>query len=87
MSADLLARLRLVRSSGIGPITFRQLLLRFGSAEAALQAVPELAARGGGRPPQLFSERQAQAEVAAVEAFGALPVDRAEALSARAGRA
>ena len=71
MNTDLLARLRLVRSSGIGPITFRQLLLRFGSAEAALQAVPELAARGGGRAPVIYSARQAEAEVAAVEGFGA----------------
>ncbi|WP_240325527.1 DNA-processing protein DprA [Sphingomonas mesophila] len=71
MNADLLARLRLVRSQGIGPITFRQLLMRFGSAEAALAAVPDLAARGGGRPPVLYSAREAEAEVAAVEAFGA----------------
>lgn len=71
MNPDLLARLRLVRSSGIGPVTFRQLLMRFGSAEAALRAVPELAARGGGRAPVLYGERQAEAEMAAVEAFGA----------------
>ena len=71
MSPDLVARLRLVRTSGIGPVTFRQLLLRFGGAEAALNAVPELAARGGGRAPALYSERQAQAEIAAVERFGA----------------
>ena len=70
MSGDLRARLRLVRSQGIGPITFRQLLLRFGSAEAALQAVPDLAARGGGRPPTLYGERQVEAEIAAVEKFG-----------------
>ena len=71
MNPDLLARLRLVRSSGIGPITFRQLLLRFGSAESALRAVPDLAARGGGKAPVIYSERDAEAEVAAVEAFGA----------------
>jgi len=71
LSPDLVARLRLVRTSGIGPVTFRQLLLRFGGAEAALNAVPELAARGGGRAPALYSERQAQAEIAAVERFGA----------------
>ena len=35
--ADLLARIRLIRSQSIGPITFRQLLTRFGSAEAALE--------------------------------------------------
>lgn len=41
------ARLRLLRSPRIGPISFRQLLARFGSAEAALEALPELAGKGG----------------------------------------
>lgn len=41
-------RLRLIRSPRIGPITFRQLMARFGSASEALRAVPHLAARGGG---------------------------------------
>ena len=71
MSDDLIARLRLVRSSGIGPVTFRQLLTRFGGAEAALAAVPDLAQRGGGRAPSLFSEAAALAEMARVEALGA----------------
>ncbi|UUR08061.1 DNA-processing protein DprA [Sphingomonas glaciei] len=68
--ADLLARIRLIRSQSIGPVTFRQLLARFGSAEAALQAVPDLAARGGGRMPALCSEEQAERERARVEALG-----------------
>jgi DNA processing protein len=68
--ADLLARIRLIRSQSIGPVTFRQLLARFGSAEAALRAVPDLAARGGGRMPALFSEDQAEREMARVEALG-----------------
>jgi DNA processing protein len=52
--ADLVDRVRLIRSPSIGPITFRQLLARFGSAAAALEAIPDLAARGGGRRPPLF---------------------------------
>ena len=44
-----LAWLRLYRSENVGPITFRQLINRFGGAEAALTALPELAARGGRR--------------------------------------
>jgi DNA processing protein len=68
--ADLLARVRLIRSQSIGPITFRQLLARFGSAEAALRAVPDLAARGGGRMPALCSEEMALREMARVEALG-----------------
>ncbi|HZC38165.1 MAG TPA: DNA-protecting protein DprA, partial [Sphingomicrobium sp.] len=34
LNDDLIDRLRLVRSQGIGPITFRQLFARFGSAAA-----------------------------------------------------
>lgn len=41
--------LRLSRSENVGPITFRQLLRRFGSAKAALEALPAMAARGGKR--------------------------------------
>jgi DNA processing protein len=40
-------RLRLIRSENVGPITFRRLVCRFGSASAALGALPELARRGG----------------------------------------
>ena len=42
-------RLRLIRSPRIGSVTFRQLMARFGKAGEALRAVPELAARGGGK--------------------------------------
>lgn len=71
MSNALVARLRLIRSPGIGPVSYRQLIARFGSPEAALAAVPDLAARGGGRPPALISIDHARREIAAVEAFGA----------------
>lgn len=40
------ARIRLLRSPNIGPITYRQLLRRCGDARAALAALPDLAARG-----------------------------------------
>ncbi len=71
MTADLVDRLRLVRTPGIGPVTYRQLVARFGGASDALAAVPDLAARGGGRSPQLFTRAAAEAEIAAVEALGA----------------
>jgi DNA processing protein len=70
LSGDLLARLRLVRSQGIGPVTFRQLMQRFGGAEAALAAVPDLARRGGGPPPRLFGESEARREIEQVERLG-----------------
>ncbi len=71
MNDDLVDRLRLVRSSGIGPITFRQLLARFGDSAAALAAVPDLARRGGGRAPSLCSRAEAEREIERVEKLGA----------------
>ena len=41
------ARIRLLRSPRIGPVTFHHLLARFGNAAAALDALPDLAGRGG----------------------------------------
>ena len=71
LSADQVARLRLIRSDSIGPITFFQLIARFGNAEAALAAIPDLAARGGGRPPRIASRAQVEQEIATVERLGA----------------
>jgi DNA processing protein len=68
---DLLARIRLIRSASIGPVTYRQLIARFGSALAALDAIPDLARRGGGKPPRLFGIDEAQRERARVETLGA----------------
>ncbi|MBI3441312.1 MAG: DNA-protecting protein DprA [Proteobacteria bacterium] len=39
--------LRLSRTENVGPITFYKLLERFGSAESALESLPDLAHRGG----------------------------------------
>ncbi|MGN6590382.1 MAG: DNA-processing protein DprA [Sphingomicrobium sp.] len=71
MIEDLIDRLRLLRTSGIGPVTFRQLILRFGNPAAALSAVPDLARRGGGKAPQLHSRQDAEREIARVEKLGA----------------
>lgn len=68
--AERLARLRLIRSDNIGPITFRELLAHFGSAVAALDEVAELAARGG-RRIRLCREAEAETELAAIERMGA----------------
>jgi DNA processing protein len=70
-SADHIARLRLVRSESIGPITFFQLLARFGSAQAAIEAIPDLAARGGGRAPRLATAADAEREIEQVARLGA----------------
>jgi DNA processing protein len=63
--------LRLIRSENVGPITFYQLLARFGTAQAALEALPELAKRGGReRPIRIPSRAAAERELAALEAVG-----------------
>jgi DNA processing protein len=69
--ADMIARLRLIRSENIGPITYFQLLARFGSAQAAIDAIPDLAARGGGRAPRLVPKSQIEREMEEVERLGA----------------
>ncbi|MFL6858750.1 MAG: DNA-processing protein DprA [Allosphingosinicella sp.] len=70
-SEDQVARLRLIRSDNIGPVTYFQLLARFGSAGAALAAIPDLAARGGGRAPKLASRAAIEREIEAVARLGA----------------
>lgn len=64
-----LAWLRLIRSDNVGPLTFRELINRFGSAEAALEALPELARRGGGRA-RVCPAADAERELAAAARFG-----------------
>ncbi len=46
-----LAWLRLARTEQVGAITFHRLIERYQSAQAALQALPELSRRGGARRP------------------------------------
>ena len=64
------ASLRLIRTAGIGPVTYRQLLARFGSADAALDALPMLARRGGGVAPAVASVATVERERAAVARLG-----------------
>jgi DNA processing protein len=71
VTSEEIARLRLIRTSGIGPIGHAQLIARFGSAEAALAALPELARRGGGKPPALPAPSTIEREAAAVDRAGA----------------
>lgn len=68
--AERLARLRLARTDRVGPVAFRELLARCGSAVAALEALPYLSRRAGTPltpPPEAVIGR----EVAAGEALGA----------------
>ena len=49
--AEKLDWLRLIRTENVGPVTFYQLLEQFGSANKALEALPEMARRGGRAKP------------------------------------
>ncbi|MFC0204862.1 DNA-processing protein DprA [Novosphingobium soli] len=64
------ARIRLLRSPNIGPITYRHLLARFGDAASAIAALPALVGRAG-RTYSPAAERRIHDEIAAVRKAGA----------------
>ncbi len=68
---DLADRLRLIRTDGVGPVAFDHLLSLYGSAAAALEALPGLARKGGSRPLRIPGRAEADRELAAVAAAGA----------------
>ena len=64
--------MRLCRTETIGPISFYAMLRRFGSAHAALDALPRLARRGErARPIAAVTRADAEAELAALHRIGA----------------
>jgi DNA processing protein len=64
--------LRLIRSDNVGPATFRQLINVYGSAEAALEALPDLARRGGARQSvRIASVSEAESEIESTAKLGA----------------
>ncbi|WP_372786719.1 DNA-processing protein DprA [Phenylobacterium sp.] len=63
--------LRLARTENVGPVTFDQLLQRFGTAGKALAALPDLARRGGRGGLKLAGEAQVDKELADGAALGA----------------
>ncbi len=66
-----LDRIRLIRSQNVGPVTFRKLLERYQSASSALEALPELAQRGGFRKKLRIGTRETvEREIKAVDALG-----------------
>jgi DNA processing protein len=69
--AEKLDWLRLIRSENVGPITFFRLLERFRTARAALEALPDLARRGGAKAVDVCAPEAAAAEMAALAAVGA----------------
>lgn len=70
--------LRLLRTDNVGPATFRQLLNRFGSADAALDALPGLLKRSG-KPSRITTRSEAEDEIAGLTRYGARLVASGEA--------
>jgi DNA processing protein len=62
--------LRLIRSDNVGPRTFHSLLRHCGSARAALDALPDLARRGGARAIQVCPRADAERELEAMRRLG-----------------
>ncbi|AKI01009.1 DNA protecting protein DprA [Hoeflea sp. IMCC20628] len=68
-----LSWLRLIRSDNVGPATFRDLINHFGSAETAIEQLPELSRRGGSaRTIRVASIDDAERELEAAHRFGAV---------------
>ena len=77
---DRIDRIRLFRSENVGPITFRHLLQRYGSAAKALEALPELAARAGrSRGLRVTSKAEAEREMQAITRLGGTVLFEGEA--------
>ncbi|MDZ3831161.1 MAG: DNA-processing protein DprA [Sphingopyxis sp.] len=70
-AAERLARLRLIRTPHVGPVSWHQLIQRFGSGEAALDALPQLVLRGGSGKPRIASAALVEQEMERVAMLGA----------------
>jgi len=70
--------LRLIRSQNVGPITFYKLLERFGTAHAALNALPDLAKRGGAKAFKAHPKADAEQEIEALAKLGGQVVLRTD---------
>ncbi len=72
--------LRLSLSENVGPATFKALINRFGDAEAALAALPELSRKGGlARPIRVYSLENAEADLERAAGLGVQAVVSGEA--------
>jgi DNA processing protein len=68
---DTIERLSLIRTEGVGPLTYRRLVARFGTVRRAVEALPDLA-RAGGRaaPPPRPDRRAIESEIMGVKKLG-----------------
>ncbi|WP_233559890.1 DNA-processing protein DprA [Oleomonas cavernae] len=68
---EILDRVRLIRTETVGPVAFDHLIDLYGGAGAALDALPDLARKGGRRDLRIPSRAEAERELAAAEKAGA----------------
>lgn len=71
--------LRLARTENVGPVTFHNLIARFGSAGAALDALPHMARRGGSKNFVLPDAGVAARELEALAKLGGRMIAACEA--------
>ncbi|WP_245439323.1 DNA-processing protein DprA [Microvirga aerophila] len=60
----------MIRSEKVGPRTFRSLINKFGGASAALEALPDLARKGGRLLLKVATRAEAEKEIAAAARLG-----------------
>lgn len=63
--------LRLIRSESVGPRTFRALVNRYGGAAGALEALPDLASKGGRLMLRICTREEALREIEGARRLGA----------------
>lgn len=68
--SEAFARIRLLRSPNIGPVSYRQLLAQFGTAAEAIEALPDLASRGRAKYRPAAADR-IEREIADIRKAGA----------------
>lgn len=69
---NILDVLQLIRTLNVGPITFFELIKRFGTAKKSLAAIPELARRGGSKVGLIpYQRSMAEKEIEECKRFGA----------------
>lgn len=66
-----LSWLRLIRSSNVGPASFRELIAYCGTAANALERLPQLARSTAKRPLRIHTIQEAESELEAIERNGA----------------
>jgi DNA processing protein len=78
--SERLARLRLIRASNVGTVTFWALIERYGDAVHAIAALPELTRKGpNGRPVKLPPKDEAMRELELTAKAGARLITHGEA--------